>query len=221
MSEKLQIFKIVSPQDLVRAGHPKIEATPLLTEKNFNIPPLNRNSGVIPSEELFSNNVKSGPFYSYLIRDAHIHYRFGVVTIDDFVLCDTIAHFPTYLFPESGIRDNNLFVFPVNDKNVHISRACHVMHCNIDNYYHFNIDIIGRGIYCLLLGKDGSLTSENLTILVPSMKYPYQGEVFSIINKYKLPYIMLDGNASVVVDTSSVFQASSCSRTIFSMERGN
>ena len=73
--------------------------------------------------------------YEYIIRDAVVHPPFGIITIGEYVLEETLAYVPFRLLGYSQTEDQ--LTFPCADVCTQIDNALHVMGVNYSNYFHW------------------------------------------------------------------------------------
>jgi hypothetical protein len=80
--------------------------------------------------------------YRFRIKNAIVHPPFGIITIDSFVLRETLGHIP---FHHEGYgRNGDEIVLPTTGIGAILGGAVHVMGGNYDNYYHLIADILTK-----------------------------------------------------------------------------
>jgi hypothetical protein len=85
---------------------------------------------------------ETGPVRRWRIPHAIVHGPYGIVTVGDSVIADTMAHFPSHLpgYVESGEKVG----IPASVIKAEIPSAWHAAGGNYLNHYHFLLDIVPR-----------------------------------------------------------------------------
>jgi len=134
-------------------GSPLVAQTPMLPVAKLVVPPLafghTDPAAVGPVQQMHmawsaTGEANVGPFPAYVIRDAVVHTLWGIVTSGEYLFRDTLYHVPVHLLPEAGDTGDGSFALPdLPCTNKYIS-AVHLLAGNLDNYYHWLIDVVSR-----------------------------------------------------------------------------
>jgi capsular polysaccharide biosynthesis protein len=80
--------------------------------------------------------------YRYRITDAVVHPPFGIVTIDNYVVRETLDHAPFHL--PGYARAGDEVTLPAVEVGATLDEAIHVMGSNYDNHFHFMAEVLPR-----------------------------------------------------------------------------
>ena len=134
-------------------GSSLVLASPLLPPTKLNIPAIRFGhldpAAIGPLRESppawsAGRELQIRPLYSFVVQNAVVHTRWGIITAGEYLFRDTLYHVPLHLIPETGDTGDggfNLIDLPVTGK---YNGAIHLLTGELNNYYHWLMDLVAR-----------------------------------------------------------------------------
>lgn len=132
------------------------------------------------------------PIASWVLRDALVHGKYGMVTIDDRAVDETLHHLPLHLLHGAGFADEAHLRLPDRPVAATLPVAYHLLACNQGNYFHWLIDALAR----FSAGHFASLGSApqapgGAVLLVPHLDVFWKWETLNALLAGDLPRLAL------------------------------
>lgn len=133
-------------------GRARAEPQPLLPAVAIDLPPFALAAwATVPtdSQDAVCQEAKgfrmARPAVSaWLLRNALVQGTFGMLSLDDVVLRETLSHVPLHRLPGAVAEDDDWLRLPEGPVVANLPAAYHLLACNQDNYYHWMIDALSR-----------------------------------------------------------------------------
>jgi capsular polysaccharide biosynthesis protein len=138
--------------------------------------------------------------YAWLLRDVTVHGQYGVITLDDTVLAETLHHLPLHRMPGAGYDDADHLRLPQRTRMATLPVAGHLLGCNLTNYFHWLIDVAAR----YSTGQFTALGSAQQApgapvLLVPELDVFWKWETLNLLLPETIPRVALAADANVFV----------------------
>jgi capsular polysaccharide biosynthesis protein len=144
------------------------------------------------ASEWAGHSIALGPIHVWRLTGAVMHPPFGIITIDDFVLTETLGHIP---FHWPGYRKTDAEVtLPDHSVGAVFDEALAVAGGNYLNYYHWTLDILPK----LQIAPFGPYPTGMTIILPPVVTLP-QRDIMTELVQSGSPVYALGGEQAVRV----------------------
>jgi Glycosyltransferase 61 len=111
---------------------------------------------------------RSTPTPAFLLRDAMVHLKYGVITLGDRVVEESLYHFPIHLVPGAAWDGERHLQLPELPLSASQQTAYHLLACNQDNYFHWLIDLVAR----FRISEYQALELDARTLEIPKLLLP-------------------------------------------------
>ena len=133
-------------------ARPRAERRPFLPAATVDVPPFGfARSLAIPSGAQDKVQQEARGFCMarpaidvWLLRNALVHGTFGMISLDDAMLQETLMHLPLHRIPGAVAEDNGGLRLPDLPLSATLPAAYHLLACNQDNFYHWMADAMSR-----------------------------------------------------------------------------
>ena len=135
-----------------------------------------------------------------MLRNAIVHGNYGVITLGDRVVKDTLAHFPVQNIQGVEWGCEGELRLPLLPLSAEVHAAYHLVACNQDNYFHWLVGIMARfrPLDYEVFGRDPA-TKETPILLVPQLDSSWKRESLSLSVPDDLPRMSLTVEGRVFV----------------------
>ena len=141
----------VDPKALVDS-RPIVERQDFLLPAALDVPPLEygetdmSRAGIALQQDLGdpggSRLARSSPTPAFLLRNAMVHFKYGVITLGERVVEETLYHFPIHNVAGATWDGESHLRLPEVPLSASLHTAYHLLACNQDNYFHWLIDLV-------------------------------------------------------------------------------
>jgi hypothetical protein len=189
---------------------PIVESQELLPSSVLDVPPLEYGEtdmskhGIELQHPLndpgMSRLDRHGPTRAFLLRDAMVHFKYGVITLGERVVEETLYHFPIHNVLAASWNGENHLRLPELPVSASLDTAYHLLACNQDNYYHWMIDLVTRfrTTQYEVLKLDSATTSTPILVLPPLDTF-WKRETISHSVSSQIPRLFLVGRGRLFV----------------------
>lgn len=133
-------------------GRPRAERIPYLPAETLNVPPFAFGTTDWPDSEAAATlraEAAGGRFSrpaspAWVLRDVLVHGSYGILTLADSVVDETLLHIPLHRIPASAILSDGQVRLPEYAPSATLPAAYHLLACNQENYFHWLIDALSR-----------------------------------------------------------------------------
>jgi hypothetical protein len=207
---RASVFDIAADPRSLIDGRPTVERLPFLAPSKLDVPPIyvgnpdfNRD-GIELQLKLgdpgASRLERAGATPAFLLRNAMVHGKYGVITLGDRVLMETLYHFPMHNVSGAAWENGNKLRLPELPLSMTTHSAYHLLACNLDSYFHWMIDVGARfnARLCEALRRDLE-SAETPLLLLPILDTSWKRESIDLALPSSLPRVALTGDARVFV----------------------
>ena len=146
------LWDISADKSAVFEGRPAVERRPFLEASALDVPPIAFGDSDFTREGIVLNppgdpgavRVQRGAQPAFLLRGVIVHGKYGILTIGERVVAQTLLHLPLHHIAESGWEADGRLRLPDLKLSATVHSAYHLLACNLDNYYHWLIDAMTR-----------------------------------------------------------------------------
>lgn len=207
---RASVFDMAADPGSVLDGRPRVERLPFLPPSEFDVPPIYvgnpdlKRDGIVLQQELAdpgaSRLTRHGDTPAFLLRNAMVHGKYGVITLGDRVLEETLYHFPMHHVSGAAWENDNKLRLPELPLSMTAHSAYHLLACNLDNYFHWLIDLAARFNASLYEAMRCDVeTSEVPLLLLPTLDTSWKKESIDLALPSSIPRISLTADARVCV----------------------
>ena len=189
-------------------GRARAEPRPLLPPATVEVPPFAfALSAAIPAEsneavrqEAKGRTLQRPAISAWLLRNALVHGTFGMVSLDDVVLRETLMHLPLHRIPAAAAEGEAWLRLPELPLSATLPAAYHLLACNQDNFYHWMADVLPRydPAQFATIGTAQEAPG-GAVLLVPNLDVFWKWETLNILVPDAVPRIALAGAGHVFV----------------------
>jgi hypothetical protein len=207
---RVSVFDIAAFPKSVVDGRPVVEPLAFLPPTVLDVPPIDfgnpelSRDGIALQRKLDdpggSRLTRQGATPAFLLRNATVHGKYGVITLDEFVLEETLYHFPTHKVSGAAWEGGSELRLPQLPLSATVHSAYHLLACNLDNYFHWMIDLVTRfnaSQYEAL--RCDAETAETPQLLMPALDTSWKRESIDLSVPRSIPRIYLTADARVFV----------------------
>ena len=140
------------------------------------------------------------PVHAYLLRNAVVHGTLGLVSVDDAIVGETLAHLPLHLLPGAAREGPTRLRLPVPELSATLPAAYHLLACNQQNYFHWMMDALSR--FDLARFRAIGTADEapgGAVLLVPHMDVFWKWESLNTLVPAEIPRMALAGQGRFMV----------------------
>jgi capsular polysaccharide biosynthesis protein len=187
---------------------PAVERIPFRPASPLDLPPLAfgdtdlRRPGIVqsPPGTGGAERLERPRVWAYVLRDAVVHGRHGIVTQGDRVVAESLYHVPLHDIAGAGREPDQRLRLPLAPPAVQIPVGYHLLAGNLGNYYHWMVDGLSRFSRAVLdeLGG-GPEAAAAPVVLVSEQATSWQRQSLDLLLPPALPRIALMGNGCVAV----------------------
>ena len=138
----------------------------------------------------------AAPIDRYVVFGATVHSRLGFVTCGDLLFSDFLEHVPLHDMPGAGPAQDGGWMFADVTPQMRLAHGVHLMTTNLDNYYHWTIDLLSR-FDATLCRPQPPLPRPVLIVSAP--RAGWQVESLALLDLGDTPVITLDHGAVATV----------------------
>lgn len=189
-------------------GRPTAERVALLPPAVLEVPALGfgdtdmGRQGIVlhPPGDPGALRLEHGGCMAFLLRNAVVHGKYGVVTLGGQVLADTLHHFPVHNVPGAAWEGDDALLLPELKPAATVHAASHLLTCNLDNYYHWLIEAasrFSRATYELFSRHPETETTPFL--LSPPLDTAWKSEILALLVPAEAPRLSPDAAGRVLV----------------------
>lgn len=137
---------------------------------------------------------------AFVLREANVIGKYGIVTLADRVLGETLYHAPLHLLPGAGWEDDQHLRLPLCPLSVKLPSGYHMLAGNLGNYFHWQFDALTRFDADLLRELGPGPEAEGAAVLlVPELDEFWKWESISLLVPRDVPRIALVDDGTVFV----------------------
>jgi capsular polysaccharide biosynthesis protein len=137
----------------------------------------------------------------YRIRNAIVHFAYGITTAEDYIFSDTLYHAPLHAIPGAGHLENGKFLLPIKVPDGRLNRAYHLLAGNLDNYFHWLVDVVSRiDVNLFTSGHMGNASEARPILLTPDRNAPYQTDSLRLLVNHHIPILACADNGVFKVE---------------------
>jgi capsular polysaccharide biosynthesis protein len=145
-----RVYRRASLPELAQLG--VAEAAPYLPESRTDVPALTfgdtdlSRPGIVekPPHGAGAGELHRSFVTAYLLHDAQVHGRFGIVTCGDLLVAESVLHLPPHRLPGAAWLDEARLRLPVWPPSAALPAAFHLLAAFADNYFHWILDGLSR-----------------------------------------------------------------------------
>jgi LPS sulfotransferase NodH/capsular polysaccharide biosynthesis protein len=188
-------------------GRPRIERHVLAPAAAFDAPPFAFGdtdlAGVTPEpcdlQEPAGLRIRHPGAIAYVLRDVLVHGAFGITTLDDRVVRETLHNAPLDRLPASEIDGDDVRL-PALPQGGILTAGYHLLNCNLDNYYHWNIDTLARFRHDLFTAMGSAQAAPGgPVLLVPTLDVFWKWESLHLLVPELVARVAVATDASLFV----------------------
>jgi hypothetical protein len=200
----------VDPKVLVDS-RPIVERHDFLLPAALDVPPLEygetdmSREGIVLQQDLGdpggSRLARSSPTPAFLLRNAMVHFRYGVITLGERVVEETLYHFPMHNVAGATWDGESHLQLPELPLSASLHTAYHLLACNQDNYFHWLIDLVTRfrvSEYRAL--QLDTQTSDTPLLLLPPLDTSWKSESLTHSVPRHIPRLSLAASGRLFVE---------------------
>ncbi len=204
----VSLWNISHDKAALADGRPLVERRPFLAASSLDVPAVafgdtdfgRAGITLIPPDDPGAVRLERPPQPAYLVRNALVHGKYGVLTLGERAVEQTLPHLPTHLIPGAAREAGGDVRLPVLPVSATVHSAYHLLACNIDNYYHWLIDAISRFRPVEYAGfADDPETPSAPNLLIPTLDRFWKWESLALLVPRSLPQLPLTGEGRVFV----------------------
>ena len=129
---------------------------------------------------------------AYVLRDANIHTMFGIVTLGDCVVQETLYHAPLFRIPGAERDGDGMLRLPLRPLSAKLPSAYHLLAGNLDNYFHWLLDALTRFDPVLMERLGPGLEADGgCVVLLPELDQFWKWETASLLLPRSVPRVAL------------------------------
>jgi hypothetical protein len=155
----------------------------------------------IPADEAKGCERRRPGLFCFVLRDAVVHSRRGLVTAGGYFFTDSLYHVNLARVPgwtaDCGPTPEGEFVLPLFEPTHRVSVALHALAGNVDNYFHWMIDVMGRLDLEAIAARCGG---ERPRVLIPDLDKPYKRQSLDLAGRGEIDPLLCGDETVVAVD---------------------
>jgi capsular polysaccharide biosynthesis protein len=199
---------IAADPERLEQGRPVVARVARLPPAELDVPALGfgdtdmDRAGIVmhPPGDPGAQRLGHGGCVAFLLRNAVVHGKYGVVTLGGDVMADTLQHFPIHNVPGAAWEDQDTMRLPDLPLAAAVHAGSHLLTCNLDNYYHWMIEAAARfspAIYDTFARHPE--TESTPFLLLPTLDAAWKWESLERLVPASVPRMSLDARARVLV----------------------
>jgi capsular polysaccharide biosynthesis protein len=152
------------------------------------------------AEEAAGQSLDRPAVHAWLLRDVTVHGQYGIITLNDTVLAETLHHLPLHRMPGAGYDNADHLRLPQRPRTATLPVAGHLLACNLTNYFHWLIDVAARygARHFAALGSAQQAPGAPV-ILVPELDVFWKWETLNLLLADTIPRVALADDATLFV----------------------
>jgi capsular polysaccharide biosynthesis protein len=137
---------------------------------------------------------------AWVLRDVVVHGSFGILTLDDHIIGDTLAHFPQHLIPGSAIEADGQVRLPDHPLSATLPAGFHLLACNLENYFHWLADALSRFEARAFAAMEAEQAAPGgPVLLVPHLDIFWKWETLNLLVPDRVPRIAVAPEGKLAV----------------------
>ncbi len=181
-------------------GRARVEASPYAAAETLVLPPFTYGStasaqaavAAALAAEAAGARLHRPPVPAWILRDVTVHGQYGIVTQDGDVLAETLHHLPLHRLPGAGPDGADHLRLPQRARVATLPVACHLLACNLTNYFHWLIDVAGRYSADRFAALGAAQQAPGAPVmLVPELDMAWKWETLNLLLPDTVPRIAL------------------------------
>lgn len=190
----------ISLADAARRFPERVRAYPYLPGERVAVPPISFGQisleGLMlrqtPEDTASASHYDTRPIDRYVVDGAEVHSRLGLVTCGDLLFADFLDHVPLHDMPGAGPLADGSWMFADVTAQLRLAHGVHLMTTNLDNYYHWTIDLLSRFDSALCRPQT---SAPRPVLMLSAPRCGWQVQTLALLGLDDTPVITLDHGA--------------------------
>ncbi len=203
---RMTLAAIAADKKFVLRGSSRALPLDYLPAARLDIPPLTWGDTDLPRAQVREPAAQGAAGVSlqlaavpaWLLRRVLVHGKYGILTLDDAVVSETLDHAPFHKIAGARLVGTDAVAMPDLPRTETAFAAFHLLACNQDNYYHWLIDAMSRfSQQAYELAPATPAAGLSALLLAPPTDTPWKAETLSACLPETIPRISLHAEARV------------------------
>ena len=205
----MRLAELAADAEFLVDGRPAVEWSPFRPSATLELPPfmrghldLDRHAPHVPPANGFTSGAHHRPeIFAYVLRNALVHGRHGIISVGDRVVQETLYHAPLHSMPGASRLDETHVRLPDRPLIASVPHAYHLLAGNLNNYFHWLVDVLSRFRLDLFEAAGGNADAgASPVLLVPEGVAGWQRESLGLVVPATVPRVALATHGYVLVD---------------------
>jgi capsular polysaccharide biosynthesis protein len=203
---RASVFEIAAGPSSSMDGRAVVEPITFLSPSVLDVPPIDFGNTDLTRDGIELQHKLDDPGESrltrhsatpaFLLHNATVHGKYGVITLDDLVLEETLYHFPMHDVPGAAWEGGSELRLPQLPLSATAHSAYHLLACNLDNYFHWMIDLVTRfNASQYEAQRCDPESTETPLLLMPTLDTSWKRETIDLSVPRSVPRISLTAEA--------------------------
>jgi LPS sulfotransferase NodH/capsular polysaccharide biosynthesis protein len=149
---RMTLREIAGDRKFMLRGSSRVMPLDYLPAARLEIPPLTWGDTDLPraqtrepvAQGAAGASLQLAAVPAWLLRRVLVHGKYGILTLDDAAVSETLEHAPFHKMPGAKSVGTDAVDLPDLPRTDTVFAAFHLLACNQDNYYHWLIDAMSR-----------------------------------------------------------------------------